>query len=328
MHVCVCAFALLQRYDTMHKLGVDDLVLSGGESVRMQHQSGSKADQEYLAAKAKGHTAAAHVVLAAECLQEWRLCLPPDWTGPLFPRMQKTRGAVGVKHVGYVWGAIGVSREEVNSFLKEATKALSLPHLTFHCMRVGGAVSLRVRGASIATIKELGDWASDAVLLYAFVTEEEMMEATAKMDGPTSERVTPLSVDEPGQRADKKRSRVLVDDDDSEEEQEEQRWLIPMGGSWTTREPEGGRKKGDSTEKMVLGGLGGLSWWSGGRRARVRDQKIDREAGVIEAVVGTYRVTLTFQKGSEEVLYRFKDSRGACHEGLPMTPTMKVETGQ
>ena len=129
----------------------------------------SKTDQRFLAAPPKGIRSGTALRLACELLQQWKACLPPEWSGLLFPFISKRKPSSGaaIRHAGLWWSDSPTTGSIWNAAIKRWTVLAGIKvHLTFHCLRVGGASAFLREFGDIEALKRLGGWTSDVVFIY------------------------------------------------------------------------------------------------------------------------------------------------------------------
>ena len=171
------AFALAQRGQTIRALRPHHIVVDG-DAIALRFDGPSKTDQRYKAAPPRGHATSRTFARAAELLRAWLRCLPPGWSGRLFPVLVQSGAAAArrpVLHAGWQWIDEELRRDVFNNYIKVWASCAGIrDHLTFHCLRVAGAQSIyRDSGGSLRLTSAVGDWASDAVLIYLAVSGEE-----------------------------------------------------------------------------------------------------------------------------------------------------------
>jgi hypothetical protein len=204
----VLAFALLQRGETIRSLHPRHIEVDASGAIRLNFDGPRKNDQAYKAAAPQGLATGRACALAARLLSAWLGVLPKDWDGPLFPRITKARMAsdkIVCVHRGYQWSRDQTTRDFWNDAIKRWCTAVQInEHLTFHCLRVGGALDVyRSTGGDIRLLQAIGGWASQAFRLYIAVSVEE-----AIMRAPAPDAVC-RTAPPPSRRA-------VDDDDDSE----------------------------------------------------------------------------------------------------------------
>ena len=215
----VLAFALVQRGETIRSLLPRHVSVGPDGAIRMDFDGTRKNDPAFKAAAPQGLSTGRACELAARLLAMWISVLPEGWDGPLFPRLTRARMAardVVCNHRGYQWSRDQTTRDVWNNAIKRWCDATGITeHLTFHCLRVGGALDVyRATGGDTRLLQAIGGWASQAFRLYIAVSvEEAIMRApapdVAPAAGETHRRQPPTT---------SARRLAVVDDDDDDDD--------------------------------------------------------------------------------------------------------------
>lgn len=165
---CAVAFALCQRGEVIRNVKAKEISITEGV-IQMNFSGPSKVDQRFVAAAPRGTKSASALRLAVELLQQWLTLLPPGWTGRMFPTVSPKKPTTGTptRHMGLWWLDAESPGARWNASIKSWCQACGIEeHLTFHCLRVGGASSLFRECRDIQLVKDTGGWLSDVVFQY------------------------------------------------------------------------------------------------------------------------------------------------------------------